>query len=715
PSNPLYYPPRRPGWHMCPGDGDWMSLWRFIFDCYLTPTNPWGYSAEGIYVWGSRPAKPCYVGYNDEGAYQNPPHDHDPGGGNFMFAGAGPSQGLWWLYDMIQDTYGNDKFIYGEGVGEALVSRLDVVLTGYGLWPVSGNRLTPLHMAMYEHQFGTPLKLFSPAQTQRDGIQDYTYLRPIPVTMVLFHDKAVIADGQFSFFPGVQYHPEWTAGEPAGWEMDFYMRHQPGNGVPPGNHTLAYNAEFAYTFAYGCRHILYDVDKAVDAWGNPTSDDITYTLGFLYESEAGASRAYLDEILDCYRKQLILSEDTVADHLFFGRMLHPFAVYKANSNPPLSLADRYLYHDHGMGSDDFPDEAYPVEKTATQPIITSSWFYDPAWAGSTSDPRVAYAMTNFSVTVLGVETAELDVRNAFESMGVDTTGKDFFIADYHETGAMFNIYQITDPSCHVIQNIMMPPRSCRVWGVWLVDQSRTAAEGDETILFYCQTNSDGIADRIQLETGRLHIYHGTESFQFRDSGCFIGQGIADAVGADLNHDELTDFITVGDGISVFFSDVEGGYRLAGHIPAVTPHREMELLSVRDGVLEFAVDDEQGLAFYEAAAVDDATARLQLKTTFDIAGMEDMESAWLSTLEYPDKAHFIPDLVVFARAGDLVVFNWDTGVWIPVAQLRTSCHDGRIEIANLDDDDDADLAIVMSNGDRYLIFNDGEWRFRDQAK
>jgi hypothetical protein len=349
----------------------------------------------------------------------------------------------------------------------------------------------------------------------------------------------------------------------------------------------------AYSFAFGARMGMYDVDVGSDEKGNDFDFDhdpdnqqqhINYVIDFFHEGEDGArdARNYLKNMFEAYRMfGYPTTSDKVAEGLFFGKML------KAPGIATLNLPVQDLKYDlnAGLVYRSQPENTYKINiLIKSPPVLNSFWKYSFEENGETY-VRLMMVFTNYTENFYTVSTYPVDLTEYLPH------GKDYYTYFFTRPGHLAAPPKlIGDPtSFRFSVPIGLTGYNVAAQGVYC--SGIAPQKGD-----YARINDDPYLDLLKIDDDKdavLKVIFGDGSMVYHEEDAVeVAAGVRD-FDAILSEDGLRSDIVVltASGLQIYdceedgtfnkLDEITGVFDTASEIKSVDLSREKRLYMVRD--------------------------------------------------------------------------------------------------------------------------------------
>ena len=436
-------------------------IWKTENDRFL--------NADGLYTGktGSDTFHPVYNGLPCLGVHTEYLTDIDgnrikPGGGNQMYKAYAH------IFETLEELPGK-RMVMTENFGECFLKYYD--MARIDSWPAL-DCVDTESRGMFT--YATDLKV------ELEEKSEYLPVEFIPFIQAVAHEYLIMQDGTNAFPPGQYWHMNWVVYRDSntpiyGIQWPYYG----GNTENPDDKWLAYNADLAYSFCYGNRMIVFDVDVPTDEDGIPTTDD-EFTLDLLTDGGARNSVNLLENSLNHYTALgWPETKDKPAEALFFGKLLPE----PGFDNMMPSVDCQYDLTAGMMG----PNVQLNVK-------LRSSWVLHSLWKAtmplSSGDAdRLVLVFSNFTPKTYTVTTNPIDITEYLPN------GSRYCYFKYAIDGELLNLNPIEDPHHFQLKSTV---KACKnnVFGILKMDFPIPPPSG-----LYARLNNDDFQDLILLDDG----------------------------------------------------------------------------------------------------------------------------------------------------------------------------------------------------------------------
>ncbi len=693
--------------YFCIGAEDtWQRTWCFGDDC-SSPRSGFQSLCDSEAQNGLIRADSLYLGAFGGGMclgdfQTETPHAHPRNGSNWM------TYCFRTAMENFQSHYsGEEKFWITEAMGEPML-RTPVVIA-FGLFP-------PFFSAsknLYQDSTGTfsadmsgrsfnHLKMLEHSTKEEDRFE-LINLEPVPIAQVVLHEKHIIFDGMNGWVTGTQFHRK--SGTKLDFTWAFYKRDDEEDPTKP---LLSLNADLAYSYAWGNRFIIEDVDMATNAEGTPlpemtpapfppNSPPPESSYSFLEEPYYASSREFLGDMLASYIFTGLNNVDRVYKSLFRGKMMKPMKLKTIFLDKP------DLAYDLGSGFTEWWEKILPfMEMNNVIPVLCSAWRTTNVADPGEVDPygeRVVFTFVNFNNEPYDVNIQDVNLRDYFS---MEVGAQTYYMYEYVPPGGFFPPQEIADCEKFAFEkSFQLGPRSVKNFGFFR-RESQIFPPGK-----YATCNDDPYPDQLKLESGDLNIYPGTATGIEYDPVLVVSD-VKTFQCFDLNNDGLSDFICLSNThCSIYTSRPDFAYDL---VSQVRHHAGLPKLMERpvieaDCIRLPAVFSDRISEIKISSTHTEATLRSLIE--FDVT----IEKAVISLI---DKDEF-PDAIITTSDGYLLgIQGIDDGMeeileyQLP-EDVTLSC------LKDVDDDGDPDVVLEysgkgMKSGKELVITNNGGWKF-----
>ena len=683
-------------WQIFPGDKDGMDflcgkavpnygLDGGVLDSLIRDADRRFLNADGMYTGktGSDTFQPLYNGFPYRGS-QNTQflkdlagNDIKPGGGNQMY------KAYEHIFETLKDLPGSKMFMT-ENFGECFLKYYDMVRVES--WPAL-DCVDTESRGMFTYAKNLKVEL--------EAKSDYLPVQYIPFIQALSHEYMIVQDGTNAFPPDQYWHKKWLLkkkkeGQPEikGIQWPYYG----GASTSQDDKWLAYNADIAYTFCYGTRLFIYDVDLPTDDVGNPTDDDFHYTLNLLNESEADdyGSLTLLENSLKYYNASgWPENTDKPAEALFFGKLL---------PSPNLTTSLSFVNCQYDLtGGMEGPDEELNVT-IRSYPVLNTLWKTEMPLSSGNQD-RLVMVFTNFSNQSYRVFTNPIDITEYLPN------ASEYYFFSYPIDGALLKLNQISDPANFQIKAFVRPCKNT-IFGILGKNYPIPPPSG-----LYARLNDDDFQDLILLDDGpdkTLSVVMGDGSGSYDELNAIPIMNGVTSVDTILNEDKAQDLVCLTEtAMKIIRLETAGSPETVMDSGDIfdSASKMKTLVRTKDAIKIVVLDDIdlKTLDISKSVKDSDEDYAFQLKEV-ECEAVVNFETGWLNDDGFCDIATITTD-------GSVEILSIHEGdpasqVIIEIGTTATS-----LEIDDSDLDGDADIILEgqgKSGGD--VLSNVGGWKF-----
>ncbi len=649
-------------------------------------------NASGVYtaIGGSVPFHPNYVGFNGLGVFTGFQQHWQtldqlyPGGGNTIYVAERE------ILNHFRDpeVYG-DKITLNEGLGDCFLEYYDVVR--HESWPAFRFVDTKKGGAM-----NVPTRMLI-----NNPVDDPLPVEWAPITQVIAHDLVILQDGMNAFAPDLYWHHELDDCGKIQWT--FYGGSE---GASKEEKWAAYNAEMAYTYTFGSRMALMDVDVGTNVLGHelePGDDEPNITVNLLDETDANdlsiglGTIPYLLDILASYKNIGFPSRsDKLAEALFFGRLL------KTPGFSQCSLADLFtinLKYDLNSSNHDGCGTNHFDLNVNSPSVLHSYWKFNIDDPENPDDDRLALVFSNFTKNAFWVTTNEIFLPKNFPI----EPGKVYRWYDYERSqpsGSFLTMNEIDDPAHFVIHKQILQ-FSSKAIGIIRTDPALPLGP-------YAMIDNDDNLDLIIHDgvPGNLSVVFGDGSLDYPPgSAVLVAGSVYDFDAGYFTGREAYDLVYITNKSVVIVSVDETG-QLTYHTTALQSRIWANTLAPGDingdGILDVVVGTSVGCQIFTNTGTGDLTLHTVL-------GSQNTKALALGDLD----ADGTPEIVTGTPSGENTLWSNDgTGNYTDSGQLIDASNDGGIYIEDVNEDDCPDIVMVDSSGNETVYYNDCYGYFSD---